>query len=97
MHQNTIFIRAILHQNTIFCDELLHQNTIFEIFTNHSSVFIENLILTISNTLLMMLIILMPIIKDSATVANILEDYPIADKMPVNVWKVNKGISDGVD
>lgn len=96
MHQNTIFIRAILHQNTIFCDELLHQNTIFEIFTNHSSVFIENLILTISNTLLMMLIILMPIIKDSATV-NILEDCPIADKMPDDACKVNKGNSDVVD
>ncbi|MGM9701998.1 MAG: hypothetical protein ACI3YZ_00365 [Prevotella sp.] len=53
--------------------------------------------MTISNTLLMMLIILTPIIKDSTTVANILEDCPIADKMPVNAWKVNKGISDGVD
>ena len=45
----------------------------------------------------MMLIILMPIIKDSATVANILEDCPIADKMPDDACKVNKGISDGVD
>ena len=45
----------------------------------------------------MMLIILMPIIKDSATVANILEDCPIADKMPIDAWKVNKGNSDGAD
>ena len=39
----------------------------------------------------------MPIIKDSATVANILEDCPIADKMPDDACKVNKGISDGAD
>ena len=61
----------------------------------------EALICTISNTLLTILIMPKPIIKDSATIATSLEDCSMADRMPDRMpddaWNVNKGTSDGVD